>query len=111
MINLAATRRPVRLTLGLAPFLSPNLDIMNPSMPSSAPAGITGGGRALLAGATLLYAGLGVASTLFSYGVAKETKSSMVRTTGYILAGVGAITTLVTLVGGLGASALAGAAK
>lgn len=40
---------------------------------------------------TLGLAGLGVA---FTYGIASESKSKMVKTTGYILAGVGALVAL-----------------
>lgn len=64
--------------------------------------------KAAVLGVTLLYAGMGAVSTLFSYGVAQESKSKMVRNTGYILAGVAALGTLAALVGGTTVAAMAG---
>jgi len=47
----------------------------------------------------LLIVGLGVCNTLWVYGLSKGHPSKTVRTTGYILAGLSALATVVYLVG------------
>jgi hypothetical protein len=89
----------------LNPFIAPTLP--NAASTPTAPAASGGSALVALAG-TLLYAGLGVTSTLFSYGVAKESRSKTVKTTGYILAGVSALGTLAALVGGTAMAAMSG---
>jgi hypothetical protein len=61
--------------------------------PTAAPSGIGSGLAATGAGlATLAF---GSVSVLFMYGVAKESRSGLVKTTGYILAGVSALAVLI----------------
>lgn len=60
-----------------------------PSAPSN------GGSAALGVVGALIALGIGSVGVLFSYGVARESKSGMVRTTGYILAGTGALMALI----------------
>ncbi len=51
--------------------------------------------------------GTGVMAVLFHYGVAQESKSKLVKTTGYIMAGIGALSALVgvgALIFGIGAA-------
>lgn len=70
--------------------------------PSMAPMA-SGGGPAvaglLAVGAGALTIGVVGISVLFTYGIAKESKSGLVKTTGYILAGAGALVGLVEAVG------------
>lgn len=72
-----------RPTLGQTP-----LPMVAPSVPAGAGSVAAGFGAGLL---TLAVAGLGVA---FTYGIARESKSKMVKTSGYIPAGVGALVAL-----------------
>lgn len=58
-----------------------------------------------IGGGSLLYAGIGAMSTLFTYGVARESKSKMVKIPGYIMAAGSAAVTVVALLGGLGMAA------
>lgn len=70
--------------------------LVNPSSvaPSVSPAG--GAATAALAiGASVAVLAVSSLSVLFSYGVAKESKSSLVKTTGYVIAGLGAAFALV----------------
>jgi len=69
------------------PAVNPVLPTM-PSAPTSGPlaAGILGG---------IFVLALGTVGTLFNYGIARESRSKMVKTTGYIVAGVSALSTLV----------------
>jgi hypothetical protein len=94
----------------MQPFLTPTLTPFAPTMPTAAAATPAAGGgeRLALVGLTLLYAGMGVTSALFSYGVAKESQSKMVRTTGYILAGVAGLGVLASLIGAGAVTAMAG---
>lgn len=67
-----------------------------------------GGGEAVaIGGLGLLYTGLLVTSTLFTYGVARSHPDKMVRTTGYIMTGVGVLGVLGALIGTVGMSAQA----
>jgi hypothetical protein len=66
--------------------------------PSSGPGKIAAG-----IGVGVVTLGLGAVSTLFLYGIAKESKSKMVKTTGYIMA---ALTGLATAVEAVGAGTL-----
>jgi len=67
----------------------PSINPMTPAAPSSGPlaAGLLGGAFVLA---------LGAVSTIFYYGLARESKSKMVKTPGYIVAGISALGTLVT---------------
>lgn len=79
------------VTLGQAlPAVAPTPGV--PAAPS-APSG--GGGLALGVAGAAIALGLGAVGVLFSYGVAKESRSGMVKTTGYILAGTGALMALI----------------
>lgn len=67
---------------------------LTPLVPPAAPASpvaAVGAGVAVLA--------LSSVTVLFSYGIARESKSRLVKTTGYVLAGVGALAALVEAVG------------
>ncbi len=60
----------------------------------------TGAGKiAAGIGVGLLTLGLGAVSTLFLYGVARDSKSKMVKTTGYIMAGLTGLATAAEAVG------------
>jgi hypothetical protein len=64
--------------------------------PSPAPAAPTGGGQVAAAiGASALTLGVLGLSVAFTYGIARESKSSLVKTTGYIMAGVGSLMTVI----------------
>ena len=72
----------------------PSMGQLTPLVPPAPPAG-TG---LVAAGAGLAALALGGVSVLFMYGVAKESKSSLVKTTGYVLAGVSVLAALVEAV-------------
>lgn len=97
-VNIPGVTRPA---LGqFAPMVVPSIPGIEPAAPAPpAPAAESGDGAAIAAVALLGLVGLasGVVSTLFYYGVAQESKSGTVKTPGYILAGVSALSTLVTL--------------
>ena len=81
-----------RVGLGQAvPSVAPSPGV--PSAPSAPSGG--GGSAALGIAAGVIALGLGAVGVLFSYGVAAESKSGMVKTTGYILAGTGALMALI----------------
>jgi hypothetical protein len=65
------------------------LPMVQPSKPAGAGGAAAGLGAGVL---TLAIAGVGVA---FTYGIARESKSKLVKTTGYVLAGAGALVALV----------------
>jgi len=68
--------------------------------PMVAPAGGPSVSQLMAAGGvTILTLGLGAVSALFLYGVASESKSKLVKTTGYIGAGVAALGTVVEALG------------
>lgn len=98
----------------MQPFLTPTLAPFTPNEaavtapPASVAQSGDGAGKVALVGVSLLYAALGATSALFSYGVARESQSKMVRTTGYILAGVAGLGALATLIGGPLMAAMAG---
>jgi hypothetical protein len=77
----------------------------------SAPAGGDGAAKAALVGGSFLAAALAGTSTAFTYGLARDSQSTMVKTTGYILAGIGALTTVAYLFGGPLLAALSGSRK
>jgi hypothetical protein len=87
------------------PFINPSMDLI--STPST-PAASSGGNKPLAVGVSLLAAALAGTSTLFTYGLARDAKSKMVKTTGYVLAGVSALGTLVYLIGVPAALMMAG---
>ena len=62
---------------------------------SIAPAAPSGAGTAIGLGAAAVTLGVASLGVLFSYGVARESKSKMVKTTGYILAGIGGLVAIV----------------
>lgn len=66
------------------------LPMVPPQAPVT-PVAAVGAGVAVLA--------LSSVTVLFSYGIARESKSRLVKTTGYVLAGVGALAALVEAVG------------
>jgi hypothetical protein len=70
---------------------------LTPLVPPSAPApAATGPGQVAAAvGASLLTLGVVGISVAFTYGIARESKSSLVKVPGYILAGVGSLVALV----------------
>lgn len=91
------------------PFVSPALDALTPApAPSAAPAGGGEVPKALLAGTSVMLGGVALASTLFTYGLARDSQSKMVKTSGYIVAAISAIGTLGYLVGGPIAAFMAG---
>lgn len=89
----------IRMVSPWAPLVMPRHPAMGqqltPLVPPAPPPGT--GLMAIGAGATVL--ALSAVSVLFAYGVARESSSRMVKTTGYILAGVGALAALVEAVG------------
>jgi hypothetical protein len=106
MINLANRGSLIALQ---NPLISPALRAMGQAAPApaaaaSAPA--AGGERAITAGAAIIAGGLAITSALFSYGVAKESSSKMVRNTGYILAGVSGLAGALYVIGGPIAAAM-----
>lgn len=63
--------------------------------PPSAPAPSGAGQVAAAIGASALTLGVVGLSVAFTYGIARDSKTSLVKTTGYILAGAGALVALV----------------
>jgi hypothetical protein len=97
--------QPVRLAFHTGfrtPRMAQALPSVNPTMPAAPSAGPLAGG--LLGGAFVL--ALGAVSTIFYYGLARESKSKLVKTPGYIVAAISALGTLITA-GGM----IAGASK
>lgn len=97
------------------PFLTPTMPILDQangiSSPDAAPATTGGPAKAAVLGTTLVASVLGATSAVFLYGVAKESPSRMVKTTGYILSGVSALSAIAYLVGGSAAALMAGVRK
>lgn len=94
-----APRRP-QLAQQLAPALAPSL------APAFAPAPAGNGATTAVVIGGLIGLGMAATGVLFNYGVARESKSGLVKTTGYIMAGAGALGALL----GVGALLFAGAA-
>lgn len=69
-----------------------------PASPSS-PSGISAGSVGLGLGSAALVLGVSSVGVLFTYGIARESKSGLVKTTGYILAGAATLVALVEAVG------------
>lgn len=85
---------PVRLAFHTSfrtPRLAQALPAVNPMTPAAPSSGPLAAG--LLGGAFVL--ALGAVSTIFYYGLARESKSKLVKTPGYIVAGLSALSTLV----------------
>lgn len=88
MIQLSSPWSPnLRPLLGVARSLRQGLPAANP-MPAPAP---SAGHVAAGLGAGLLTVGVAGLGAAFAYGIAKESKSKLVKTTGYIIAGLGAV--------------------
>jgi hypothetical protein len=88
-----------------APFVGPDLaPVRTPG--AAAPAG-NGAAIVLVAGLGLLGLAASAVGVLFHYGIARESKSGLVKTTGYILAGAGVLGTLITVGGIIGGAAAA----
>lgn len=83
-------------TRGMRPF-NVGLALGQTPLPMVAPSGSSSkaGSGALAVGAGLLTLGVASVGVLFSYGIARESKSKLVKATGYVLAGVGAIAALI----------------
>lgn len=88
------------------PFINPALTALSPA--DTTPATANGASKVGVIGMSVLGGALALTSTLFTYGLAKESSSKMVRTTGYILAGVSALGTIAYLIGIPAAMAMAG---
>lgn len=63
--------------------------------PAAAPAPTDAGQVAAAIGGSILTLGVLGLSVAFTYGIARESKSGLVKTTGYIMAGAGALVSLV----------------
>jgi len=80
----------------LVPALASKSRIGQSFTPIAAPAAAPSGtGVAVGLGAAAVTLGVASLGVLFSYGVAKESKSKLVKTTGYILAGLGGLVAIV----------------
>ena len=97
------------------PFLTPTMPVLDAANGTSSPVAASTGGdtakKVAVAGGSLIVGAIAATSALFAYGIAKDSQSKLVRTTGYILAGVNGLGALAYIVGGPLAAMLSGARK